>query len=34
LIAGKKATETWWDRSVFEPVGLIGPDPATPPPDP
>lgn len=34
LIAGKKATETWWDRSVFEPVGLIGPDPATPQPAP
>ncbi len=32
-IAGKTATEAWWDRNVFEPVGLIGPDPATPPPD-
>lgn len=34
LFAGKKATEDWWDRTVFEPVGLIAPDPATPPPAP
>lgn len=34
LIAGKKATEYWWNRTVFEPVGLIAPDPATPPPAP
>lgn len=34
LIAGKKANEDWWDRVVFEPVGLIAPDPAPPPPAP
>lgn len=34
LFAGKKATEDWWDRVVFGPVGLIDPDPATPPPAP
>jgi len=31
-IAGITATEAWWDRNVFEPAGLIGPDPATPRP--
>lgn len=34
LIAGKKANEDWWNRVVFGPVGLIDPDPSTPPPAP
>lgn len=34
VIAGKNDVEFWWDRNVFEPIGLIGPDPAMVPPAP
>ncbi len=34
LIAGREKTEAWWDRTVFEPVGLIAPGQATTPPAP
>lgn len=32
VLAGRNDVEFWWDRNVFEPVGLIGPDPSMTPP--